>query len=67
MNVFTVTNTTVAATDVIILNQRTGTTGSYIFDVANVAAGSFVVQIYNVVTTAVAEQPIINFAVIKTA
>jgi len=66
-NVFTVTNTTVAATDVVILNQRSGTTGSYILDVANVAAGSFQVQIYNSAAVAVAEAPVINFAVIKTA
>jgi len=67
VNVFTVTNTTVAATDVIIVNQRTGTANSYIFSVANVAAGSFVIQINNTLAVAVAEAPIINFAVIKTA
>jgi hypothetical protein len=66
-NLFTVTNTTVAATDVIILNQRSGSANSYILSVANVAAGSFQVQVYNYLTVAVAEAPLINFAVIKTA
>ena len=66
-NVFTVTNTTVAATDVIILNQRSGTSGSYLLNVSNVADGSFQIQIYNSVAVAVAEAPILNFAVIKTA
>jgi hypothetical protein len=65
--VFTVTNTTVAATDVIIVNQRSGTANSYIVSVANVAAGSFVIQVNNTLAVGVAEAPIINFAVIKTA
>ena len=67
INVFTVTNTTIAATDVIILNQRTGDTSAYQFGVSNVAAGSFQIQIYNSVAVGVAEAPILNFAVIKTA
>jgi hypothetical protein len=67
VNVFTVTNTTVAATDTIILNQRTGNTSAYHIFVSNVAAGSFQIQVYNYLTVAVAEAPILNFAVIKTA
>jgi hypothetical protein len=66
-NVFTVTNTTVAATDVIILNQRTGNTTAYQIGVSNVAAGSFQVQIFNRLAVTPAESPILNFAVIKTA
>ena len=66
-NLFTVTNTTVAATDVIILNQRSGSANSYIFSVANVAAGAFNIQIFNTTAVAVAESPIINFVVFKTA
>jgi hypothetical protein len=66
-NVFTVTNSTVATTDVIILNQRSGTSGSYLLNVSNVATGSFDIQIYNSVAVAVAEAPVINFVVIKTA
>ena len=67
VNVFTVTNTTVAAADTIILNQRSGNTSAYHIFVSNVAAGSFQVQIYNYLAVAVAEAPILNFAVIKTA
>ena len=67
VNVFTVTNTTVAAADAIILNQRTGNTSAYQISVSNVAAGSFQVQIYNYLAVGVAEAPILNFAVIKTA
>jgi hypothetical protein len=66
-NLFTVTNTTVAATDVIILNQRSGSANSYILSVANVAAGAFNIQIFNTTAVAVAESPIINFVVFKTA
>lgn len=67
INVFTVTNTTVAAADTIILNQRTGNTSAYQIGVCNVAAGSFQVQIFNSLAVAVAEAPILNFAVLKTA
>ena len=67
INVFTVTNTTVAAADTVILNQRTGNTSAYQISVSQVAAGSFQVQVYNYLAVAVAEAPILNFAVIKTA
>ena len=67
INVFTVTNTTVAAADTIILNQRSGNTSAYQISVSNVAAGSFQVQIYNYLAVGVAEAPVLNFAVIKTA
>jgi hypothetical protein len=67
INVFTVTNTMVAAADAIILNQRTGNTSAYQISVSQVAAGSFQVQVYNYLAVAVAEAPLINFAVIKTA
>jgi hypothetical protein len=60
---FTVTNSTVAATDTIILNQKSGT-DKYILLVTAVAAGSFQITFATTggVTT---EQPVINFAVIK--
>lgn len=62
---FTVTNSTVEATDTIIVNQKSGSAESYIFTVSAVSAGSFKVQVYNVAAVAVAEAPIINFSVIK--
>lgn len=60
---FTVTNSTVAATDVIHVCQKSGT-DKYIILVTNVAAGSFQITFATTggVTT---EQPVFNFAVIK--
>lgn len=60
---FTVTNSTVAATDTIIINQKSGTDIYQVFITA-VAAGSFRVTFATTggVTT---EQPVFNFAVIK--
>jgi len=62
---FTVTNSEVAATDVIIVNQKSGT-DKYDIGVGAVAAGSFVItsRTYAGTTT---EQPVFNFAVIKAA
>jgi hypothetical protein len=63
---FTVTNSAVAATDVVIINIGSGATADrYNVTVTAVAAGSFRVQIHNVVAVAVAEAPVLNFAVIK--
>ena len=60
---FTVTNSTVAATDVILLSQRTGTDRQQLL-VTNVAAGSFDIA-HATTTGTTTEAPIINFAVIK--
>jgi hypothetical protein len=60
---FTVTNSTVAATDVIILNQKSGT-DLYDLKVTAVAAGSFNVT-FNTTGGTTTEQPVFNFAVIK--
>lgn len=63
---FTVTNSAVAATDVVILNiGASATADRYNVTVTAVAAGSFRVQIHNVVAVAVAEAPILNFAVLN--
>lgn len=63
---FTVTNSAVVATDVVIVNFKSGATAdSYSLAVTAVAAGSFRVQIHNIVAVAVAEAPVINFAIIK--
>jgi len=60
---FTVTNSTVAATDVIHVCQKSGT-DKYIILVTAVAAGSFAITFATTggITT---EQPVFNFAVIK--
>lgn len=60
---FTVTNSSVAATDVIILNQKSGTDEQVLL-VTAVAAGSFQITAYTTGGTTT-EQPVINFAVIK--
>jgi len=60
---FTVTNSTVAATDTIIVNQKSGT-DKYIILVTNIAAGSFAIT-YATTGGTTTEQPVFNFAVIK--
>ena len=60
---FTVTNSTVSATDVIILNQKSGT-DLYDLKVTAVASGSFNIT-FNTTGGTTTEQPVFNFAVIK--
>ena len=60
---FTVTNSTVAATDVIILNQKSGT-DLYDLMVTAVAAGSFNVT-FRTTGGTTTETPVFNFAVMK--
>ena len=70
---FTVTNSTVEATDTIIVNQKSGT-DTYMIHVTNVSTGSFKITfatmnnlISNLDSTGgiTVEQPVFNFAVIK--
>lgn len=60
---FTVTNSAVAATDTVIVNQRSGTDLNIIL-VTAVAAGSFNISFATTGGTTT-EQPVFNFAVIK--
>lgn len=60
---FTVTNSFVAATDTIVVNQRSGT-DRYIILVTAVAAGSFNITFATTGGTTT-EQPVFNFAIIK--
>jgi len=60
---FTVTNNTVVATDVIILNQKSGT-DLYDLMVTAVAAGSFNIT-FRTTGGTTTETPVFNFAVIK--
>lgn len=64
---FTVTNSSVAATDVIILSVQSGPTAATSqFFVTAVAAGSFNITAQNMsTTTADTGAPVINFAVFK--
>jgi len=60
---FTVTNSTVAATDVIILNQKSGIDSCELM-VSAVAAGSFNIT-FRTTGGTTTETPVFNFAVIK--
>lgn len=60
---FTVTNSTVAATDVIIVNQKSGS-DTYTIHVTAISAGSFRIT-YATTGGTTTEQPVFNFAVIK--
>ena len=62
---FVLTNTTIAATDVLILNHVSGgTPGSYTLN-ARCGAGSATIDIRNNTAGALAEAVVISFAVIK--
>jgi hypothetical protein len=63
---FTVNNSTVAATDTVIVNLASGgTTNTYIVGVHAVAAGSFNIIIGNMSATSRSEALVLNFAIIK--
>lgn len=65
---FTVTNNTVAATDVVLLSlQSGGTAGAYAAVVSAVGAGSFSITLTNLSTGSLSQAVAINFAVIKGA
>lgn len=62
---FTLTNTVIAATDVLVLNHISGgTPGSYILN-ARCAAGSAIINIRNNTAGSLSEAIVIQFAVIK--
>ena len=62
---FTLTNSSIAATDLILVNHvATGTTGAYIFG-ARAAAGSATITVRNVTSGALSEALVLGFAVIK--
>ena len=60
---FTVTNTTIAATDTVIVNQKSGT-DLMILLVTNIAAGSFKISFATTGGTTV-ESPVIQYTIIK--
>lgn len=60
---FTVTNSCVAATDTIVVNQKSGT-DLYMIHVTAVAAGSFRISFATTGGTTT-EQPVFNFAIVK--
>lgn len=63
---FTVTNSTVAATDVVILAIKSGgTSGAYLLTVGAVGSGTFDIVISNASAGSLSEAVVINFVVIK--
>jgi len=65
---FAVTNTTVAATDVVIaIHGSAGTAGAYLVQANTMASGSFNVTVANLSTGSLSEAIVINFVVIKGA
>jgi hypothetical protein len=63
---FTVTNSTIAATDVVILSVKSGAANNYSFNVSAVAAGSFNITFWAEDGTAT-DAPVVNFVVLKGA
>lgn len=62
---FTLTNSTIAATDLLVLNHvSTGTAGAYTLN-ARPAAGSVSISVRNVTSGSLSESIVIGFAVIK--
>ena len=62
---FTLTNSTIAATDLLVLNHVSGgTAGAYLLN-AQAAAGSASINVRNITAGALGEAIVIGFAVIK--
>lgn len=63
---FTVTNSTVVATDTIIIHRSSGgTAGAYSVEIDSVAAGSFVVTLRNKTAGSLSEAVVLNFSILK--
>lgn len=63
---FTLTNSTISATDVIIVNiQSVGTAGAYLVSVGAVANGSCSITVSNASAGSLSQAVVLNFAVIK--
>jgi len=65
---FTVTNSFVAAGDVVLVNHGSaGTAGAYLVQANTIAAGSFKITVSNASAGSLGEAIVLNFAVIKAA
>ena len=65
---FTLTNSKIAATDVLIVNHSSaGTAGSYLAQANTLAAGSCKISVSNVSAGSLSEAIVISFAIIKGA
>jgi len=65
---FTVTNSEVSATDVVVVNHGSaGTAGAYVVQANTLAAGSFKITVGNVSGGALSEAIVLNFVALKGA
>lgn len=63
---FTVNNSSLAATDVIVLNMKSGNTAEgYNYQIDSKAAGSFVISMRNVTGGSLSEAVVFDFAIVK--
>lgn len=63
---FTLTNSTISSTDVVIVNvQSVGTAGAYLVSIGAVANGSCSVTVSNASAASLSQAVVLNFAVIK--
>ena len=61
---FTLTNSTISAKDVLILNVTNGTSGAYNCWVSSMAAGSATITLRNISGGSLSEAVVLNFAII---
>ena len=64
---FTLTNSTLSAKDVLILNVTNGTSGAYNAFVSSMAAGSATITLRNISAGSLSEAVVLNFAIIHCA
>ena len=65
---FTVTNSEVTASDVVLVNHASaGTAGSYLAQANSIAAGSFAITVTNVSAGNLSEAIVLNFVALKGA
>jgi len=65
---FTVTNSEVAATDIVLVNHSSaGTAGSYLVQANSIADGSFKITVSNVSAGALSQAIVLTYAVFKAA
>jgi hypothetical protein len=63
---FTLTNNCIAATDLVVVNLKSGfTAGSYFVSLDGVSAGSCIISLRNYSGGALSEAVVLSFAVIK--
>ena len=65
---FTVTNSEISATDVVVVNHASaGTAGAYLVQANTLAAGSFAITVANLSAGSLSEAIVLNFVAIKGA